>query len=605
VYAETPASLHLDAAARARIGEHLRLAESLGAQTLTVGGDDAAQALMDAARRHGVRRILVGKPARGRWLDLWRGSPVHDLIRRSGDLEVLAITGDVAPGTSARPSEEPESATSGNWWSWCGAAAAIGAAIAIALPLRPHLQPANLTLPFLLAVVAVALAGRRGPVILTTVVGIACFDVLCVPPYGSFAVSDTEYLLTFLGMLVVGLTIAHLVKRLRTQADHALGEAEGAAALHRLGGGLATTRGLDQLVHTAGTLASDILGCRVCVLVTDAPDSASLSQEAIMRLADDGDAITPAEMAVAQWVAKHAQPAGVGTDTLPAAQGLHLPLVAGTGTTGVMILLGLSAERSRDPAWRRLAESAARLIALALGCERLHAQANDARNRADNERLRATLLAGVSHDLRTPLTAISGLAHQLADDSDPERRRTAQTIAEQADRLATTVRNLLELTRIGSGAVRLHRVALAAEDAIATAVAAVRGHATGRELIIQAADCPPLSADETLLHTALINLLDNALVHGAGAIRITATVDADPGFIALTVADHGPGVPLDERERIFDAWQRGHGARPGGAGLGLALVRAIIVAHGGHIRIDDVPGGGAAFTCTLPRHADS
>ena len=602
VHAETAATLHLTAQDRARIGEHLRLVESLGGQTLTIGGEDAARGLIDAARRQGARRILVGKPARTRWYDRWRGSLVHDLLRVSGDIEVLAISGDGAT-TEAVP-ESPDDAPRGTATvlAWTAAIAAVGAAVAIALPLRTYLEPANLTLPFLLAVVGIALLGRRGPVVLTTVLGVAVFDLLCVPPYGSLAVSDTEYVLTFLGMLVVGLTIAHLVARLRRQIDQALDEAEGAAALHRLGSGLATTRGLDQVVRTATSLTGEILGCRATVLVTDAPGSSSLSQEALLRLADDGDAITPAELAVAQWVARNGQPAGLGTDTLPAATGLHLPLAIPGGATGVLVLAHLSVARTRDPAWRRLAEAAARLTALAIGCERLYLQAAASQQEADHAELRATLLAGVSHDLRTPLTAISGLAQQLADDPDPERRRTALTIAEQADRLATTVRNLLDLTRLGSGTVRPRRVTLAAEDAIATALASVRPRAQDRVFTV-AADCPPLAADETLLHTALVNLLDNALIHTAGPIDITAEAVSDG--IALTVADRGPGIPPAERERIFQAWQRGAGAVLGGAGLGLALVRAIAQAHRGSISVEDRSGGGAVFRLTMPRHADA
>jgi two-component system sensor histidine kinase KdpD len=528
---------------------------------------------------------------------------VHDLLRVSGDIEVLAIAGD---GAASEATLEPVAAAArdrGAVVAWSAALIAVGLAVLVALPLRPHLEPANLTLPFLLAVVSIALLGRRGPVILTTVLGVVIFDLVCVPPYGSFAVSDTEYLLTFTGMLVVGLTIAHLVARLRRQIDQALDEAEGAAALHRLGSGLATTRGLDQVVHTAATLTGDILGCRATVLVTDAPGSSSLSQEALLRLADDTDAITPADLAVAQWVARNGQPAGLGTDTLPAAAGLHLPLAITGGATGVLVLAGLSATRSRDPAWRRLAEAAARLTALAIGCERLYLQAAESQQQADHAQLRATLLAGVSHDLRTPLTAISGLAQQLADDPDPERRQTALTIAEQAERLATTVRNLLDLTRLGSGSVRPRRVALAAEDAIATAIASVRPRAHGRTFTVTADDCPAVAADETLLHTALVNLLDNALVHTSGPIEVAA--QAVPQGIAITVADRGPGIPPAERERIFEAWQRGTGAVPGGAGLGLALVRAIAQAHGGRIEVEDRAGGGAVFRLTMPRHADT
>jgi two-component system sensor histidine kinase KdpD len=605
VHAETPASLHLDAAARARIGEHLRLAESLGGLTLTVGGDDPADALIEAARRQGARRILVGKPAQGRLRDLWRGSLVHDLIRRSGNIEVLAITGDPTPN-EPRPAQAGDGApqTGARWWMWATAILAVIAALGIAFPLRGRLEPANLTLPFLLAVVAVALQGHRGPVIVATVLGVALFDVCCVPPYGSFAVSDTEYLLTFSGMLVVGITIAHLVARLRRQADHALSEAEGAAALHRLGGALAGTRGQEAVVALSNRLSSEILGCSATVLVTDQPGATTMTTEAVQRLVDDGSGIGASELAVAQWVAHHGQPAGLGTDTLPAARGLHLPLQAGTGLVGVLVLTGISTDRTRDPAWRRLAEAIGRLVALAIDCERLAQQAISERTRAEQERLRATLLAGVSHDLRTPLTAIGGLAQQLTDDPDPERRQTAQTIVDQAERLAAIVRNLLELTRLSSGTVRPRRVALAAEDAIAAAIEAMQPRCGGRRIQVVADPTLALSVDENLIHAALVNLIDNALVHGAGDIEITAALSTKVDRVDLTVADRGPGVPDEERERIFDPWQRGRGAAPGGAGLGLALVRAIMRAHGGDVRVDPRSGGGAAFTCTVPRHAD-
>jgi two-component system sensor histidine kinase KdpD len=600
VHAETPTSLHLDAAARSRIGEHLRLAEQLGAQTLTVGGEDPADALIDAAHRHGARRILVGKPVQGRLLDLWRGSLVHDLVRRSGDLEILAISGD--PGPDAPPAPmRPSTSDAGRWWPWLAAIAAVVPAIAIAVPLRGHLEPGNLVLPFLLAVVGVALMGRHGPVVLATVLAVAAFDLLCVPPYGTFAVSDAEYLLTFAGMLAVGLTIAHLVARLRRQADHALAEAEGASALHRLGTALATTRGLDPLTAIAQRTAGDILSCQATVLITDRPGSTSLSSEAIAALGDDGGSLGATEMAVAQWVAQHGQAAGAGTDTLPAAAGLHLPLTTGGGMVGVLVLTGMPALRHGDPAWRRLAEATARLIAMAIDGERLSSQADAERATAEHERLRATLLAGVSHDLRTPLTAIGGLAQQLADDPDPERRRTAQTIAEQAGRLATTVRNLLELTRLDSGLVRPHRVPLAAEDVIAAAVAVVLPRCGGRPITIDADGALAISADEHLLHAALVNLLDNAVVHGSGAISVSAHPLADGRFVAFAVADAGPGVPESDRTRVFDPWQRGRTAAPGGAGLGLALVRAIIRAHGGEVDLV----GGNRFTCTVPRHVDT
>ena len=602
VYAETPASLHLDPVARGRISDHLRLAESLGAQTLTVGGDNAALALIEAARRHGVRRILVGKPARMQLSDLWRGSLLHELIRHSGDLEVLAITGDAVPGTERAELSAPTSDASPTWWLWLWPLGATLAATAIAWPLRRVLEPANLSLPFLLAVVGVALLGRRIPVVVTTVLAVAAFDLECVPPYGSFVVGDAEYLLTFIGMLAVGLTIATLVARLRQQADYALAEAEGAAALHRLGGTLAATRGREAICAVAEQLAGEMLGGRCVILVTDHPGSTGLAAAAAEHGADDHGRLSAADLGVAHWVAQHGRPAGAGTGTLPAAAGQHLPLIASTGTVGVMALIGIAPDRLHDPGWRRLAEAIARLLALAIDCERLSVLANEQRSQVEQERLRSTLLAGVSHDLRTPLTAIQGLAEQLAGDTDPERRQTALTIATQAERLATTVRNLLELTRLGSGAVRPRVVAIAAEEVIAAAVEAVSSRLGGRPVHVAVDSTLALAGDENLLHAALVNLLDNALLHGRGPIEIAAVPATDPAFVVLTIRDHGPGVPAGEQQRIFNAWQRGSGAAPGGAGLGLALVRAIMRAHGGDVLVENSPEGGACFRCTVPRH---
>ncbi|GDY12485.1 two-component sensor histidine kinase [Planctomycetota bacterium] len=612
VHAETPASLHLDASARIRVGEHLRLAESLGGQTLTVGGDDAAHALIEAARRHGVRRILVGKPVNGRLWDLWRGSLVHDLVRLSGDVEVLAISGDGGP--VPMPEEVGRKNRGVHLGSWLVAVGTIAVVAVLVLPLRQIFDPVVLTLPFLLAIVGVGLFGRHGPVLLATIAGVVVFDLLCVPPYGSLAVGNSQYLLTFLGMLVVGVVIAHLVARLRRQSDQALDEAEGATGLHRLGSALAGTRGIAALIATAAEQTGELLDCRAIVLISEATNPPSPAQEAILHGADGS--VAPTDLAVAQWVLRQGQPAGLGTDTLPAASGLHLPLLTAGGPVGVLVLTGIAAPRTRDPAWRRLAEASARLTALAIGCERLHDQAAEARARAADERLRSTILAGVSHDLRTPLTAIAGLAQQLADDPDAERRRTAMTIAEQAERLSTTVRNLLELTRLGSGQMRPRRVALAAEDAIAAAVAAVRPRLGDRTIDIDAADCPALSADESLLHTALVNLIDNAVVHAPGSpITIRAYSDPERAYSGpvradagqdratiITVADRGPGVLPEDRERIFAAWQRGRGATPGGAGLGLALVRAVATAHGGTIAVTDRVGGGAVFVLSLPSH---
>lgn len=596
VSAETPDSLRLSPVDRARIAEHLRLAAALGAETATVSGDDAPGALIEAAVRSGARRLIVGKPAHGRLRDLWRGSLVHDLIRRSGGLEVLAITGE-AEGSA--PPEAPAAAPS-PMRAWAAAIIAVAAATAVALPLRPHLEPANLAIPFLLAVVVTALAGRHGPTAWATVLGVLIFDLSCVQPYWSFTVADAEYLLTFAGMAAVGAVVTGLVARQRAQADGALAQAAAAEGLRRLGAGLAANRGVERLAQEAEARCVELLGCRVTVLVTDRPGSTALTAAAAALLGDERPGLPLADLAVAQWVAAHGAAAGQGTTTLPGAAGLHLPLAASGGTVGVLALHGLDAVRASDLAWRRAAEAASRLIALAIECDRLDAAARDARGAVDAERVRSTLLAGVSHDLRTPLTAIAGLAHQLGGEAEPvDRRGLAAAIATEAERLARLVRNLLDLTRLSSGAVRPRRVELASEDAIAAAVAVVRPRLAGRPVTVRVADgCPALCVDETLLHTALVNLLDNAAVHAPGAEPIEIAAQAMGGGMEFTVADRGPGIAQADRARLLEPFQRG--ASSSGAGLGLAIVRTIAVLHGGTLALAARPGGGTIATMRLP-----
>ena len=594
--AETPDSLRLSPADRARIAEHLRLAASLGAETATVSGADAPGALIDAANRSGVRRMIVGKPAHGRLRDLWRGSLVHDLIRRSGSLEVLAITGEAgepAPPVTLSVAPSPLRA-------WAVAVVAVAAATAVALPLRAHLEPANLAIPFLFAVVATALAGRHGPTALATVLGVLAFDLSCVRPYWSFSVADAEYLLTFAGMAAVGAVVTGLVARLRAQADGALAQAAAAEGLRRLGAGLAANRGVDRLAHEAQARCAELLGCRVTVLVTDHPGSTALTAAAAALLGDERPDLPPADLAVAQWVATHGAAAGQGTTTLPGAAGLHLPLAASVGTIGVLALHGLDAVRAGDLAWRRAAEAAARLIALAIECDRLDVSARDARGAAEAERVRSTLLAGVSHDLCTPLTAIAGLANQLGGETEPaDRRGLAAAIGTEAERLARLVRNLLDLTRLNSGTVRPRRVELAAEDAIAAAVAVVRPRLAGRPVAVRVADgCPVLCADETLLHTALVNLLDNAAAHAPGSDPLEIGAQVVTGGMEFTVADRGPGIAETDRVRLLEPFQRG--AASSGTGLGLAIVRTIAVLHGGTLGLAARPGGGTIATMRFP-----
>jgi len=527
------------------------------------------------------------------------------------------------------PADEPEPVERTGRPDGVGFLLALGAitlATALGVFARGRLSPVNLSMIYLLAVVAVSARGRRGPTLAAALLGVAAFDFFCVPPYLSFTVSDREYVLTFVAMVLVGLVVSTQSARLRALVRATLRRAETSAALHRLGGDLATTRGLAPLVAAARRRCRDILGVPVRVLLAGeaAPEareaeggelSESAPEEGVPPIAAD-------ELAVARWAFEHGEPAGAGTHTLPGAGGLHLPLAGARGPVGVLVCEQFPAARFHDPDERRLLESLARMIALALEGERLGVEAQEAAVAIRSEQLKSALLSSVSHDLRTPLQVITGAATALAESQallDPmTRAELANGIAEEAENLNRVVTNLLDVSRLESGSVRLDTQPHAVEDLFGTALQAMERRLAGHPTTSQVSpDCPPVSVDPVVFQSALVNLLDNAVKYtpagspvellarrgrpadaadGAGAPR-----PAPHGTVEIVVADRGPGLAPGETERVFEKFVRGaaRGARRS-VGRGLTIARRIVEAHGGTIRARARAGGGAEFVITLP-----
>jgi len=616
--------LVLSDAERRRLGNHLRLAEQLGGEVHTVTGRDTVGELIDFARRHDVRHVVVGKPLAQGPRDRPVSSFVADVVRRSGDIDVFVVNG-AAPAADAGPEARAER---GDRFGWLLALAAIGAATALAWPLRDHLATVNLSMIYLLAVVGVSLRGRRAPTLAAALLGVAAFDFVCVPPYLSFTVGDSEYILTFVAMLLVGLVVSLQSARLRALVDATLRRAETTAALHRLGGDLATTRGLAPIAAVALRRCREILGVPVRIVLAGPGEGGEGGEGGAAGALEEAHPeegavpIAEAERAVMRWVLEHGEPAGAGTQTLPGASGLHLPLSGARGPVGVLVCERFPPERFHDPDERRLLESLARLIGLALEGERLGEEAQEAAVAIRSEQLKSALLSSVSHDLRTPLQVITGAATALAESQallDPmTRAELANGIAEEAENLNRVVTNLLDVSRLESGSVRLDTQPHSVEDLFGTALQAMERRLAGHPTTSQVSpDCPPVSVDPVVFQSALVNLLDNAVKYtpagspiellarrgpladaadGAGAPR-----PAPHGTVEIVVADRGPGLAPGETERVFEKFVRGaaHGARRG-VGLGLTIARRIVEAHGGTIRARARAGGGAEFVITLP-----
>lgn len=596
LYVETPAALRLPEEQRDRVVQTLRLAEQLGALTVTVSGQSVSDEVLSYARTHNVTKILVGKPTHPRWRDLLFGSVLDKVVRRSGQIDVYVISGD--PEEKGAPPQAFQRTSSRTAYGW--ALLVVGLCTAIARLMFPHFAEANIVMVYLLGVVLVAARLGRGPSILASVLSVAAFDFFFVLPYLTLSVADTEYLITFAVMLTVALLISTLTVRLHQQAEASRARERRTAALYAMSRGLASTRGVANLLRIAAQHIAEVFDGEVLVLLPGED-----GRLAVQVAAPDEFELSPTERGVAEWTYEHGRSAGMGSETLPGAEALYVPLIASRGALGVLGLRPGSPRHLLAPEQVHLLETFANQTALAVERAYLAEEAERSQVQIEAERLRSSLLSSVSHDLRTPLASITGAASTLIEDGeslDPAtRRELAQTAFEEAYRLNRLVSNLLDMTRLEAGAIQVAKEWQPLEDAIGAALARLEPVLHGREVVTRlAAELPLLPFDEVLMEQALVNLLENAAKYApaAGPIEIAAWPDA--GGVTLEVADRGPGVAAEDAPRIFDKFQRGGGRRSAGAGLGLAICKAIVQAHGGRIWLEARPGGGASFRFWLP-----
>ncbi len=598
VYVETAAAARLAPADRDRVVQTLRLAEQLGAETVTLTGHDIATEVLAYARRRNVTRIVLGKPARPRWRESLFGSVVNELIRQSGDIDVYVITGE-REGTPSDAADRP--APPVDWTGYLRAAGVVAVCTVVAAAMFRHFAPANLIMVYLLGTILAAWRLGRGPSIFASLLSVAAFDFFFVTPYLTFAVSDTQYLVTFAVMLAVAVVISTLTTRVRAQADAARHRERRTAALYAMTRDLISLQELDELLRVATRHIAEVFGSRVAAFLPDA------AGQLARRVGELGSGASDAsELGVARWVYEHGQLAGRGSATLPGARALYLPLSAARGTVGVLAIEPPTAEAPATPEQLHLLETFAAQAALAIERVALVEEAQQARLRSEADRLRNSLLSAVSHDLRTPLATITGSASALVEQEaalDPAaRRELAHAIQEEADRLNRLVHNLLEMTRLESGGIHVRKDWEPLEEVIGSALARVEKRLGPRRVDVRLpADLPLVPLDPLLVEQVLINLFDNAIKYTPEDTPIEVSAAADDHVVSVTVADRGPGLAPGEEARIFEKFYRGEAAGTGsGAGLGLAIARGMVEVHGGQIVAEPRPGGGALFRFTLP-----
>lgn len=597
VYVQLPRHLGLPQTERDRLVQTLRLAEQLGAETVTLTGEHVAKELLSYARSRNATKIIVGKPVRSWWKEWVFGSVVSDLVHQSGEIDIYVITGEAGEGQPlVRRSLRSTSDVSGYAYASLG----VLIATAVAWSMSPYFAAANLIMMYLIAVIVIAIRWGRGPSVLASILSVAAFDFFFVPPYFSFAVSDIQYLLTFGVMLVAALVISNLAVRLHQQAELARYRERRTGVLYAMSRDLATHRGTGMLAQLAAKHLREVFDAQVAIFLADVEKRVQLQRGELLFFELD-----PKEAGVAQWVFDHSERAGLGTDTLPGASALYLPLVGSAGAIGVVAVRPKDSGLLLDPEQLHLLESLVNQVALAIERTRLSEEAQNARVRAETEHMRNAILSSVSHDLRTPLATITGAASSLAEEQselDPAaRRELSRSIYREAERLDRLLKNLLDMMRIEAGAVRLSREWHPMDEVVGAALARLEGRL--RDHTVNAAfpaDLPLVLVDGVLLEQVVINLVENAMKYAPSGSTIDVSASAIGREIVVEVADRGPGIPFGEEARIFDKFYRGRLAREGGVGLGLTICRGIVEAHGGRVWAENRSGGGALFRFSIP-----
>ncbi|WP_254507979.1 sensor histidine kinase [Anatilimnocola floriformis] len=589
-----------------QVAQHFRIAERLGAETVTIAGQNVTATILSYARSRNVTKILIGKTNQPRWKRLLFGSVVDELLEQSAEIDVYVIHGEEEPKQSTGV-RGPVAAFDILPYLKSSLLIALTGVAAYALQSLHFADgEANTVMLFLAAVAWSAFRYGRGPAILASALAVLAFDYFFVPPVHSFNVSDVQYVVTFAVMLAIGLAVSTLTSRLRAQVQSTRERERRTAGLYELGKKLSSLYGNLFLVSAAGRTMAEMVGGEVAIYLQGRSSTPELAFGQDSTIA--GHALS---LPVARWVVEHDQIAGAATNTLPSAAALFLPLVGSQRTHGAIAIRVDDAQRLLEPDVRRLLEACANLLALALERDQLAIDAAEARIQAEAEQVRSSLLSSVSHDLKTPLAAIAGASSSLLESEsidDRTRRQLLETVSDEAIRLNRLLENILQMSKLDAGAATPSQQWHVLEEIVGSAL-----HRTARLLqnhpvkVNLPLDLPLVFIDGLLMEQVFVNLLENAARYTPAGTHVTIAAAVDNASLRIAVSDNGPGLPSGAEERVFEKFYRASQAADGGrgSGLGLAICRAIAKAHGGNITAANLPSGGAEFLLRLPLAKDA
>jgi two-component system, OmpR family, sensor histidine kinase KdpD len=606
LYIEGRRAVHLSEQERDRIADTLRLAETLGGESVTLpaGNRSIADDVIAYAHAHNVTQIIIGKSTRSRWFEILHGSVVHDLVRRSGNIGVHVIAGDQLPGQpipkkTVRTVDEKKAFEVG---PYLFATLTVALALGVAELVNYSIGVENTDLVFLTAIVGIAVRFGLLPSLFASVVSAFCYNFFFLPPIYTLTIADPHNIAAFALFTIVAVVVSHVAARGRLQAVTAQTRVRNVESLYSFSRKLAGAGTLDDVLWATAFQTAMMLSVRVVLLLPENGVVKIKSGYPPEDMLDDGD------VAAARWSFENNRTAGRGSDTLPGAKWLFLPMRTGRGAVGV-----IGIDRDKPGPWltpdqRRLLDALADQGALAIERVQLVEDMERVQRTAETERLRAALLTSISHDLKTPLASVLGSASTLRDLNDKlsnsEKAELLATVIEESERLNRFIANLLDMTRLESGAVTPkiapHDLSEIIGSTLRRTSKILRNHPVRLDL---ASDLPMVSLDPALFEQVLFNLLDNAAKYAASGTTVSIRTWRDRDSVILQVLDEGEGIPDADLEHIFNKFyrvQKADQVRPG-TGLGLAISRGFVEAMSGSIVAANRPDRpGAVFTITLP-----
>jgi two-component system, OmpR family, sensor histidine kinase KdpD len=599
VHVETGRDLNLGEAERDRIAEAMRLAERLGAETVTLPGQDVADTIAEYARANNVTHIIIVQQPRAWWRELFYGSLAQQLIRKSGGAGVHVL------GRNSDASKPREFVVrTGEARAYLGSLAFVAVSLGGALLLHQRLGVASVAMAFLTAVLVSAVVYGLWPALFASFVSVLAYNFFFLPPLYTFTIADPENVAALFFFGVTAVIASNLTARVRAQAIVARQRARTTEELYQFSRKLASAANLDDLLWATVHQIALMLKVRVVILL---PEDGRVAVRAGFP---PEDMLDDADLAAAKWSWERNRTAGRGSDTLPGAKRLFMPMNTGRGAVGVVGIDSDEPGPILTPDQHRLLDALADQAALAIERVNLVEDVDRARLVAETDRLRAALLTSISHDLRTPLASILGSATSLSEAMDASTRLDLiHNIQDEAERLNRFIGNLLDMTRLESGPLRLRTGAIELSDAIGSALRrASKILAEHRTQVVLQPNLPMLDLDEVLFEQVLFNLLDNASKYAPAGSLVTIKARQDGGNVVVQVLDEGPGIPPADLEHVFDKFYRVGGAdrRRAGTGLGLAICRGFVEAmHGSIVATNRTDRSGAVFTMTLPVFAEA